>query len=350
MSVSISRSELTAWAERVLVVAGAATEPARTTAESLVEASRCGIETHGIVLLPVYADAVLDGSLDGRAAPQVIAETAAVVRLDGRNALGPAVAREAMSRSVELARESGFGVTLVSRGNHFGAGAVYVNEAARAGCIGIVMANGEAVMAPAGAQRPLLGTNPISLAAPDPRGDGALPSLDFATSLVAQGKVRGAQRRGESIPEGWAVGPDGRPTTDPEAALAGAMLPMAEHKGFGLALFVEVLTACLCAGPLGAEIPPEGPPGNTSMFFAALSLDALGLREEFRASLERLLGVVSSAPYLPGMEQPRVPGERAARTAADRAREIPLEGSIHRALDELGELVSVPLPAVSPPA
>src|SRR5262249_11378 len=145
-------------------------------------------------------------------------------------ALGAYVASFAMSLCCDKAGTAGAAAVAVRNSGHFGAASYYANMAASRGCVGIALSNSDPGMAPLGALGPILGTNPLAISAPSAPGLPT-PSLDIATSVVAQGKIILAARAGTKIPGDWAIGPDGRPTKEPDDALAGAVLPMAGHKG-----------------------------------------------------------------------------------------------------------------------
>jgi LDH2 family malate/lactate/ureidoglycolate dehydrogenase len=201
-------------------------------------------------------------------------------------------------------------------------------------------------MGPPGALGPVLGTNPLAIASPSAPGVDT-PSLDIATSVVAQARVIAAQRAGQSIPVEWAVGRDGRPTEDPSEALAGAVLPMGAHKGFALAFMIDVLTGCLSGALLSPEIPGDpnsaGPQG-TGHCFIAVHVDALGPRTAYEQSLKRLANAVHSAARANWAEPFMVPGEREANAAREREEAIPFSESAIALLRELGQEFGVPFP------
>ena len=316
----IEPEALQAWAVAILIAAGASPRAAEATARSLVFADRRGVDLHGIVFLRFYLPRLRAGASDGAAHPRVLVDMPALALIDGRRALGAYVASFAMSLCCDKAEAVGAAAVAVRNSGHFGAASYYADMAAERGYAGIALSNSDPGMAPLGALGPLLGTNPLAISAP--RAPGLpTPSLDIATSVVAQGKIILASRAGTQIPGDWAIGPDGHPTDDPDAALAGAVLPMAGHKGFALAFMIDVLTACLSGALVSPEIPaapdPSTPEG-TGHLFIAIKVDALGPRAAYESALSKLASAVHQGKRADWAEPFMMPGEREAKVAAER--------------------------------
>lgn len=341
----IDIAALQAWASAILEKAGASRHSARVTARVLVDANRRGIDSHGVSLLQVYLPSLRADATRGQAEPSIATETSATAVVDGHSGLGPYVASYAMELCIRKAKNCGAGAVGVRNSNHYGAASAYAEQAAGHGCIGISFSNCDPGLAPLGALGPILGTNPLAIAAP---ADGAPISLDMATSVAAQRKVTIAARSSRRIPSGWAMGPDGRATTDPRQALAGAMLPMAHHKGFALAFMLDVLCGCLTGSAISPDIPsdPENPvPQQIGHLFLALSVEHFGDPQEYRSALSRLQALVRDAPRLAGTEPFRSPGERAAATAGIRTVEgVPFDGDSAVQLRQLGIEYGIPFP------
>jgi LDH2 family malate/lactate/ureidoglycolate dehydrogenase len=342
----IAADALHEWTAAALREAGASRDAADATARALVHASRRGLDSHGVVFLSFYLPRLRAGTTRGDARPDVVIDHPALALVDGNDGLGAHVAMFSMELCCEKAARNGAAAVLVRRSSHFGAASCYSELAASRGCVGIALSNSDPGMAPHGALGPVLGTNPLAVAAP-PAPDVPLPSLDIATSVVAQGRVILARRAGTEIPDGWAIGPDGRPTTDPAAALDGAMLPMAGHKGFALAFMIDVLTACLSGALLSPEIlgDPEAPePQGTGHFFFAAHVASARAREEYERSLSRLASFVHGAPRAEWAEPFLTPGEREALAGRERQAGIPLPAPTVRLLRELGAEYGCPFP------
>lgn len=343
---SLSPYALRAWVREVLQAAGASRKAASVTARALVDANQRGLDSHGVVFLSFYLPRLRAGTTQGDAEPEVVADLPGLVVVDGHDALGPYAASIAMELCCGKAQRAGAGVALVRRSSHFGAASYYSEFAARGGCVGIVFSNSDPGMAPLGGLGPLLGTNPVAIAAPRARGEPT-PSLDIATSVVAQGKIILAQRDGVSIPEGWAVGADGAPTTDPSEALAGAVLPMGSHKGFGLAFMIDVLAGCMTGAGISPEIigdPQATTPQDVGHCFIAIRVDAALPTEQYEHALSRLAQFVHDAPRAEWAGPFLIPGEREATVASERQDLIALPPTTVELLRHLGEEGGVPFP------
>jgi LDH2 family malate/lactate/ureidoglycolate dehydrogenase len=279
------------------------------------------------------------GTTRGDAHPEVIVDLPGLTVIDGHDALGPYVGTFAMRLCCTKAEEAGASVAVVRNSSHFGAASCYSEQAAYDGCIGLSLSNSDPGLAPPGSLGPLLGTNPLAIAAPG-TPNGTMPSLDIATSVVAQGKIVLAQRADEPIPGDWAIGPDGAPTTDATEALAGAVLPMGGHKGFGLAFMIDVLTACLAGAQPSPDVvgdPESAVPQGVSHCFIAINVASAGSPHAYEESLSRLVERVHQAPRAEWAERFLTPGEPEARTRADRRESIPLSPTAVRLLREVGQ-------------
>lgn len=345
-SLEIDPDELHRWTSLMLRSAGASPEAADATAKCLVGANRRGIDSHGVVFLRFYLPRLRSGAARGDAHPTIAVDLPALALVDGHYALGAYVADFAMSLCCDKAAEAGAAIVAVRRSGHFGAASHHSEMAASRGFIGIAVSNSDPGMAPLGALGPILGTNPLAIAAPAGPGE-PLPSLDIATSVVAQGRIIAAQRAGTEIPEDWGIGPDGKPTRDPATALAGAVLPMAGHKGFGLAFMLDVLSGCLPGAHLSPEITPDpNSPDHegTGHCFIAVRVDALQDRADYERSLARLVGFVHGAHRAEWAEPFMIPGEREAGIARQRTAHIPLPPPSVDLLRSLGAEYGVPFP------
>lgn len=295
---------------------GVPEEPAGWVADGLIGTSLRGVDTHGVRLFPTYV-AELDG---GRSLPnptlRFSGEARAARVLDAGHALGLVAGRVASDEAVRLARENGVGAVAVRNSNHFGAASVYTLRMAREGVLGLSFTNSDALVAPANGLAPVLGTNPISLAAQGEGGD--LFCADFATSQVSYSKVKHHRAHGLPLEPGWVVESGGE---------VAALQPLGGHKGQCLGMMVEILCAVLSGMPLDHELshlytPPFDEPRRVSHFFLALDLGAFREPGGFRADLSRLLGVVRSAPG----EGVIAPGDLESEVEAERrANGIPLE-------------------------
>jgi LDH2 family malate/lactate/ureidoglycolate dehydrogenase len=339
---------LAGWAKAVLEVAGASPEAAAVTAEACVEANRKGFDSHGIVYLPLYLGRLREGLVDGAAMPEVVAELPSFALVDGHFAPGAFVGRRAVVWCCERAETQGIAAAVTRNSSHFGPASYYSEIAAARGYLGIVLSNSDPGLGPEGALAAVLGTNPLAIAAPAPGAAVGLdgrnrvgPSLDMATSTVAQGKISQAARKGETIPRTWALGRDGQPTTDPVEALANCVLPAGGYKGFGLAFMIDVLTACLAGGTISPDLQGER---GVSQLFVTIKVGALASRESYDTRLAKLMQAVHGAARREGTALFLVPGERETLVAASREDSIDLDISSLRLLEASGADYGVPFP------
>jgi uncharacterized oxidoreductase len=328
------------------VAVGVPREEAALVADHLVEAELGGVASHGVLRVPQYLEEVRQGRVVAGAPLSVVRQTPATAVLDGHRGFGQVMARRAMETALEIAGRMGVGAVTLVHCSHTGRLASYTEHAARHGRIGVMMVNagghGQWV-APFGGMAGRLGTNPLSVAVPT--GLDFPLVLDIATSVAPEGKVRALRAAGLPLPAGWALAADGRPTTDPADLYGpprGALLPFGGHKGFGLALVVDVLAGIL-SGAGGCTDPGAPLDGKTDgVFLAAIAVEAFCPPDRFREQVGLLIRHVKSCPPAPGFEAVLVPGEKEVQERARRQREgIPLAEGVWRALREVFARLSV---------
>ena len=312
---TLSLAEAQTLVVAVLTAAGTSEPNAQSVAAALVAAEADGQRGHGLSRVAAYAWQARSSKVDGQAVPRVERLSAAAIRIDaGAGFAFPALDR-ARAELAALVRDSVVAVAGIHHSHHFGQAGYHVERLAEAGLVGLMVGNSPQAMAPWGGSRGIFGTNPIAFAAPR-RNDPPLV-IDLSLSKVARGKVMAAAKTGERIPEGWALDPEGRPTTDPEAALAGTMIPLGDAKGAAMALMVEVLSASLIGANHAFEassfFTAEGPPPGVGQFLLAIDPGPLS----GGSFLDRLEVLVAALEEQPGA---RLPGSRrlAARAAAAR--------------------------------
>jgi len=308
---------------------GASEPNARSVACALVAAEADGLKGHGLSRMPTYAGMLRSGKIDGFASPVATRTRPGVLAIDAANGFAYPAIDLAIERLPGIAREQGLAAAAIRRSSHCGAAGLHVEALASQGLVALLFANTPEAIAPWGGRRAVFGTNPIAFAAPV---TGRAPVVvDLALSKVARGQVVAAKQRGEPIPEGWALDREGRPTTDPNEALAGTMIAMGDAKGAALALMVEVMAACLVGASLSFEassfLDEEGPPPGTGQLLLALDPAAFG----HAGFGER---VVRMAEAVEGQDGARLPGARrlALRAQSD-AEGIPLSPELAKALD-----------------
>lgn len=235
--------------------------PARRTAELLVLADVWGIGSHGLLRLPYYLARLSEGGLSPGAKLRVVRDSGAVIAYHGGDGLGHWQAWQAAEEAVRRAVEHGVAVASVGSSSHCGCLGLYTLPGIRQSLITMVFSTGPAVMAAPGSATPLLSTSPLAVGIPC-RPKPAI--IDLATSAVARGKIAAYAKRGEPLPDGWAVDASGRPTTDPQAALKGVLAPLGGGKGFALAFMVEALAAAAVGPELAVDIPDMFDPGSNT--------------------------------------------------------------------------------------
>lgn len=295
----------------ILDAAGVPPENSRIVADHLVTADLRGHASHGISRLPTYVQRLRGGLIRGDAEVTVIRETPTTLVYDAGSNFGHVAGKHAMDGAISRARSSGLAAAAVRNSTHFGSAGIFAHQATDAGMIGIVCSNAASRMPPVGGITPVLGSNPIAIAAP--RASSPPIMLDMATSSAALGKIIAARDAGAPIPVDWALAADGSPTVDPQAAIDGVLLPMAGPKGFGLALSIEILSAVLTgsavAGGAGSMYKTWDRPEDLGHFFIALSIEAFMPLSEFFERLEELAVQVKGAKRLRGMSSIYLPGE-----------------------------------------
>ena len=349
MSTPVPPDALQAFVERALAALGVPEAEARSVAELMVEADLLGYDTHGTFRLRLYVDRLRGGGLNPTARPRVLRETAATALIDGDNGLGHLAMQAATRLAIDKARGAGIGWVGVRGGNHAGPAALYVRPQAAEGMIGLAAAVGSANhVAPWGGTDILLGTNPIAVSAPSGGADPFV--LDMATTVAAIGKIKVLAQRGEKMPEGWMVGRDGKPLTDPNRRDEGFLLPAGGPKGYGLAVAIGLLAGVLNGAAFGREVvdmtTDTASPANTGQFVAAIDVAAFGDPADFRAAAARAFADLRASEPLPGHDPVRIPGEGRGATRERHLREgLPLHPNLRRELDAIAtELDIAPLP------
>lgn len=333
-SVSIAVSALTDEVARILRSAGVSQDDARTVAVALVAADQEGIASHGVMLVPLYVERLVAGSVAARAKPVVVSDRDTAIVLDAQHGLGQVSSAVAVELLAPRAAQGGMASVAVRNGFHFGAAGRWAGMLAQRGLVGIAMSNTRPLMpAPGGAQA-VIGNNPVAIALPS--DEEAPLVLDMAMSASAMGTIRLARARGASIPLGWATDAEGVPTTDPAAAIAGMLLPAAGPKGFGLAVIIDLLCGGLASGGVGDAVKPlySADRYGCSHLFLAIDVGRFLPLEQFRATAAALSSRIRASRRAPGVEQLYMPGDIAVRQATLHRDFVALPATL---LDQLAE-------------
>jgi len=321
----LTLEEVETLARRALIACGTRADNAESVARSVAASEADGIHSHGLARLPTYCEHARVGKIDGRADPVVEPLSGAAVRVDACDGFAHPAIDAGLPALVPLAKDSGIAAMAVTRSYNCGVCGYHVERIAEHGLIALGFVNAPASVAPWGGDRPVFGTNPLSIAAP--LAGGAPLVIDQSSSVVAKSELIVHQRRGESIPEGWALDADGKPTTDPAAGLQGSMVPMGGYKGAGIALIVEILAAAVTGSHLAIEASSfannEGGSPRTGQFFIAIDPQRFG-GNGFGQRLEVLLQAIES------QEGARLPGQGRLRARERTGREgVSIDETLH---------------------
>ena len=311
-SARVNAQDLTAFCITAMRKSGVNEEDARLTAEVLITTDMMGTFTHGSRQLRGLMQNVRSGRLNAAAHEEIVADGPAWAIVNAHHAMPPAVSYRCMELAMRKAQACGIAYVGVQHSSHFGAAGYYANQAARQDMIGLAMCNVDPGVTAPGSCGKVMGTNPIAYGAP--AGDERPVSLDIATSAVAASKLYAAQALGKSIPDTWMVDDDGLPTTDPTGYPArGALLPMAGHKGYGLAVLVEILTAVLSGAAIMSQVKswmadtPE--PCDEGHAFIAIDVAQMMPLDVFKSRMDGMIREIKSAPLAKNAERIYLPGE-----------------------------------------
>ncbi|OQO09136.1 hypothetical protein B0A48_06027 [Cryoendolithus antarcticus] len=322
-----SEADAHTFATNLLAANGVSQQDASLIAKCLVAADLRGIDTHGISRLPSYLARVRQGVLDPKARPTLTEATPVVAQVDAHNSFGFVASSMAMSHACKVAQTYGIGMASVKHSNHFGMSAWLVQQALDEGMMSLVFTNSSPALPVWGGREKLMGVSPIACGAPG--GPSSPPFiLDMAPSVAARGKIYKALRRGEQIPEDWALDAEGERTTDPAAALQGVMLPMGGPKGSALAVMMDVFSGVLSGSAFaGGVTNPYDPskPANVGHFIVAMKPDLFMGLDDFKERMEVLYQKVVGCEKMAGVERIYFPGELEQIEEVKRRREgIPL--------------------------
>jgi LDH2 family malate/lactate/ureidoglycolate dehydrogenase len=287
---------------------------ARLAADTLVQADLWGHQSHGVMRLSWYLARLEAGVCDPVAKPELVVDAGAVAVLDGHDGMGQVLTARAAEEAISRAKAHGIGAVGLKNSNHFGTAMYFTLMAARQGCVGFLSTNASPAMAPWGGRKKTVGTNPWSWASP--AGKHAPMVLDIANTGVARGKIYLAKQKGLPIPEGWAISKEGNSTTDPAEAIDGIILPMAQHKGYAIAVMMDMLSGVLTGSAFGTGV--FGPyqterRSGAGQLMIALDIAAMQPLDDFNTRMERYIAELKSVPLAQGFDEVVYPGELEAR-------------------------------------
>ena len=354
---SIREKALRQFCEQVLTTLGVPPEDARVTTDVLVLADLRGIDSHGVARLGRYVSGLKEGYMKPKDESRVLRETKATALIDGGQSLGQVVGKKGMDLAIAKAKDTAVGVVVVRNSNHYGIAGYYSLLALEHDLIGVSMTNAAPLVVPTFGRTALLGTNPISLTAPATKEKPFV--LDMATSTVPRGKVEVYQRLGKPMPMGWAVNARGQGTANAREVLdnlkartGGGILPLGGegeelggHKGYGLALMVDVLCGVLSGAATGLQVYADEKRPDVGHFFMALDPTAFRPLDEFKGDMDRLARELKESPKAQGQDRIYVHGEKSfARMEKFRKEGIPLGPKVVEGLKKIGADLDIPWP------
>lgn len=313
--IKVEADALRDFATKCYLALGLSETSAKLLSDTLVQADLWGHPSHGVMRLFWYAKRVESGAIIADEAPSGDEEPGALSVMDGRDGIGQVIAESAMLQAIKAAKSHGIGAVAVRNSGHFGTAMYFTRMAALAGCIGFISTNASPAMAPWGGREKKIGNNPFSWAAP--AGRHAPMMVDMANTAVARGKLYVAQKKGQSIPKGWAIDSEGQVTTDPTVGIAGTILPMAGHKGYAITFAMEVLSGILSGSNFAPSIVgPYVPEGRSGAGHFVMAVDIACIRPlaEFNADMERLIATMKETARAADVEEIFYPGEMEARS------------------------------------
>jgi (2R)-3-sulfolactate dehydrogenase (NADP+) len=316
--------DLLRLARTALEKAGANSKMAEAAARHLVRAEAQGLPTHGMSRVPFYCGMLRKGRADGAVQPAMVADRAAVCLIDNRDGLPYVSAQWAVEEVIQRARRNGIAFAGIRNSAHVGVLGIHVQAIAQAGLAGFAFTNSPAAIPPWGGKKALFGTNPVAAAFPRKKGEPLV--IDLAMTTVVRGRIMMAMKRGERIPEGWALDRNGKPTTDPKEAIEhGSLFPIGGAKGAMLALIFELVCAALTGAAIGPEADSffieEGNRPRIGQAFIAIDPGALAGMDKYWERTETLVRAMLADPEV------RLPGARrfAAEASAQKGLEVPDE-------------------------
>jgi L-2-hydroxycarboxylate dehydrogenase (NAD+) len=358
-SIKLRREELEGFCGHIFETYGVRSERASCQAKVLVAADARGIPSHGVARLPRYIAGLETRQMLPDAEPLTLRESPTSLLVDARGGLGGPVSAMAMRTVIEKAEKSGMAFASVGNSNHFGIAGYYAMMALDHDMIGLAMTNTAALGVPTNAKQVMFGTNPIAFAAPASREKAFV--LDMSTTVVTRGKIEVYERAGEELPPGWAVDKNGLPAKDPKSLLldmfyrrGGGIVPLGGdseksggHKGYGLAIMVDVLTGMLAGAGVGPSImDTEVSSARVSHCFAAMRIDLFQDPRVFKNSMDEMLSALRSCE--PADEETRVyyAGLKEAESEDITSLEgVVLESSVYERLRSIGIQRHVEMPA-----
>ncbi|HTR81086.1 MAG TPA: Ldh family oxidoreductase [Bacteroidota bacterium] len=288
--------------------------------DNLIDANLTGVDTHGLTRLSIYLKRIKLGLINPHPVMRFEQKFPVAAVLDADNGLGQIAGDKAIHKAIEMAETYGLGAVGVRKSQHFGALGYYCGKAVKREVICLAFTNAEPALPPWGSYEAYFGTNPMAMGVPSK--DGSPIIIDLSTSIVARGKIISASKQKTPIPEGWALDPEGNPTTDPDKALAGSVLTMAGPKGYALAMMVDILSGVLSGSGYGRNVHSMYKdlqnPAEVGHFFLCMNIESFMPKDEFYKKIMQMKEEIKLSPKRQGVNEIRIPGENKAQTKTQR--------------------------------
>ncbi|MBI4963231.1 MAG: Ldh family oxidoreductase [Desulfomonile tiedjei] len=344
----VSFADLRAFCCKAYVTAGVPAAEAEIVADLLARSDLRGVETHGVTRLPIYIHRLNKGYVRKECRLTTIKDKGPTALLEAHGSMGHIVAYRAMEKAIAKAEEFGIGWVTVKDSGHFGVAGLFPMMAAKKDFIGYIVSNSAPMMFPLGGRERIIGNNPMAYAVP--AGEYPPVVLDFSMGVVSSGKLILARKKGEKIPLGWAVDKEGLPTDDPYEGYegGGSLMPVGGHKGYGMVVLHEILTAVLAGGKWTRRIKAiyeEDETGiqGTCHSFMAIDPDCFIGRDEFKREMDLYIKSIKESAKAKNCTEILMPGEPEMRTEAERLKNgIPLAPATRKELTDLGESLGIP--------
>lgn len=342
--VKVPKAELQDFVSQMFACAGLDEEQSSMISRHLVLANLRGIDSHGVSRVAIYIERLRRGLTYKRCELKIVREAASFALIDAQNTSGIVAATKGIQIAVNKAKETGIGMVGINHSNHCGMLADYTMYAAEQDCIALATTNAPANMAPWGGKERYFGTNPLSYGIPAGEEEDII--FDMATSVVARGKIINAQKNGQTIPLGWAISKEGKPTTDPTEALEGLVLPVGGQKGYGISMLVDILSGLFTGAQYGPHIGDLyrnfEQNQNVGQFFMVMRADLFMPLQEFKARIDQMIQEIRQVPLIEGTDQIYMPGEIERGIMNDRSTNgIPLSTQVFNELVQVAKSLHV---------
>lgn len=349
MEKRIDYNKLKTYVKSLLMSSGIEERDALIVSDVLIKAELQGVSSHGLSRLEVYLQRISKGLINKKPNLSIDFKFPALGIMDADNSLGHLAAHKAMTAAVEKAKDFGISMVGVKNSNHFGTASYYAEMAVKENLVGFVISNGPPATPPWGGKEMYFGTNPLAVGIPG--GERGPIVVDMATSIVARGKIIKAAKEGKEIEPGWALDEEGNPTTNPDKALKGCILPMGGHKGSAITMLIELMAGLLTGAGYGKQVAwqydENSGKGNVGHIFCAMNPVGFMEADEIRSKMDNFYDEIKGIPKAQGFDSIRLPGESRSKNMDDNIKEgIKLNDTLYKDLVELGNNLGVEMPEI----